>query len=733
MIKNFLRYTLYFLILIIIVIFYLSFVGIQTKSFNNLIKEEVLKTNSKINIELNTIRAILRLKDFSLNLETLEPRISYNSKEVILNKISTNFSLVSFFNKKFSIDDLEISTKEIKLNDLITLVRAHKDDGKLYILQKLITKGLISIKLDLNFNEKGNLKNNYVVKGVVKNVKLKLPKKNKIQNLNFDFLIKDKEYLITNITSQFQDIKLQSKQIKINKKKKNFLVSGDISNLENKINAQLIDLIFNDYSKKFNNINFKSNNNFSLRINSDFKVSNLEIDSKIKIKNLDYNFSSKIVQKYFPTYKDLLKFKEHEIFVTSKKNKIIINGKGKIMIDGKIDTIKYKITKNNENYQFNSDFNLKENSILVDFLNYKKKENVESLLSVEGLFKKGKILLFKKIRFTENKNELFIKNLNLNKNFKINEIDNIKLNFLNQKNIQNQINLSKLKNDYEIIGESFDATFILDQILKENEDTSGSASILNNFSSTIKFDIQKIFLDEETPVYDFLGTSKFKNNELIQLNIESKFIDDKKLKITVNTNKDNEKITTLFSGNAKPLVKKYKFIKGFEGGVLDFYSIKNNNKSVSKLKIYNFKLNEVPALTKILTLASLQGIADLLTGEGIRFNEYEMSFSNTKKLMTIDEIYAIGPSISILMNGYIESEKLISLRGTLVPATTINKVIGSIPFFGDILVGKKTGEGVFGVSFKIKGPPKDLKTTVNPIKTLTPRFITRTLENIKKD
>ena len=49
------------------------------------------------------------------------------------------------------------------------------------------------------------------------------------------------------------------------------------------------------------------------------------------------------------------------------------------------------------------------------------------------------------------------------------------------------------------------------------------------------------------------------------------------------------------------------------------------------------------------------------------------------------------------------------------------------------MVGKKVGEGVFGVSFKIKGPPKDLETTVNPIKTLTPRFITRTLEKIKKD
>ena len=141
----------------------------------------------------------------------------------------------------------------------------------------------------------------------------------------------------------------------------------------------------------------------------------------------------------------------------------------------------------------------------------------------------------------------------------------------------------------------------------------------------------------------------------------------------------------------------------------------------------------MPTLTKLLTLASLQGIADILSGEGIRFDELEMNFQKQNKLMTIKEVYAIGPAISILMDGYVEKDKLISLRGTLVPATTINKVIGSIPVLGNILVGKKTGEGVFGVSFKIKGPPKKLETTVNPIKTLTPRFITRTLEKIKKN
>jgi len=73
------------------------------------------------------------------------------------------------------------------------------------------------------------------------------------------------------------------------------------------------------------------------------------------------------------------------------------------------------------------------------------------------------------------------------------------------------------------------------------------------------------------------------------------------------------------------------------------------------------------------------------------------------------------------------------LRGTLVPATKLNSIIASIPVVGEILVGKKTGEGVVGVSFKMKGPPKDIKTTVNPIKTLTPRFIVRAVEKMKKN
>ncbi len=105
--------------------------------------------------------------------------------------------------------------------------------------------------------------------------------------------------------------------------------------------------------------------------------------------------------------------------------------------------------------------------------------------------------------------------------------------------------------------------------------------------------------------------------------------------------------------------------------------------------------------------------------------------SNNKNLLKLNELYAVGPSISVLMEGYKDKKGLISLRGTLVPAKNLNKFLSKIPVIGDIIIPKQIGEGLFGISFKIKGLPGKTKTTINPIKTLTPRFITKALEKSK--
>ena len=54
------------------------------------------------------------------------------------------------------------------------------------------------------------------------------------------------------------------------------------------------------------------------------------------------------------------------------------------------------------------------------------------------------------------------------------------------------------------------------------------------------------------------------------------------------------------------------------------------------------------------------------------------------------------------MEGYVEKNKLVSLRGTLVPATTINKTIAKIPLLGEILVGKKQEKVFLELVLKLK-------------------------------
>ena len=83
------------------------------------------------------------------------------------------------------------------------------------------------------------------------------------------------------------------------------------------------------------------------------------------------------------------------------------------------------------------------------------------------------------------------------------------------------------------------------------------------------------------------------------------------------------------------------------------------------------------------------------------------------------------------MEGY-QDKEITSLRGTLVPAKTLNKMISKIPVLGEIVIPKEVGEGLFGISFKIKGPHGQIKTTINPIRTITPRFIQKIIDRNKK-
>ena len=734
MIKNFLKILILILILFLLFIGYFAYFGFTTSKFNSIIKDQIKKQNSDLDIDLKKVKLHLDLKNISIKIKTKNPKIILNnSNDIELKEISSSILLSSYVQNKFAIKNLSIRSKNNEISSYINFYRLTNNSIQLILLNQFVKSGMAQINADLNFDDSGKIKNDYNLTGKILNAKLQILNNKNIKELNFNFSIKDNDYKFEKILFRFNKINFNSEFLNIQKKNDKFFVKGNLKNKKNKINNDLILLIFNDNLENFDfsNTKFDSISEFTFDLSKKFKIRNLKVDSKLNLDELILKNDLYKIKNYIKNYNNFINLKENKLHIKYSKQKILIDGSSEFYIDDNFkNLIKFQIEKSKNKTNFETFLNLENLHLIAEDISYNKIKNDNAILQIEG-FKNKKKLFFRNINYKENNNKIEINNLEINNN-KILNIDEVRFDYFTKNNFKNQITLIKKNNNYELTGKSFDSIKLIENI-SNSETDKNFFEIFKNLNSKIKIVISEVKLDDKSTVNNLNGNLEIKNSKIFDLNLNSNFSDNEKLFVSAKTQKDNSIVTTFYSDRAKPFVKKYKFIKGFEGGNLDFSSTKINNVSKSKLIIDNFKVQEVPVLAKILTLASLQGIADLLTGEGVRFTDFEMIYSNKDNVMTIDEIYAIGPAISIMMEGYVESNKLVSLRGTLVPATTINRTISSIPLLGDLLVGKKVGEGVFGVSFKIKGPPKNLKTKVNPIKTLTPRFITRTIEKIKKN
>ena len=716
-----------FLLAIIIIIGYVSLIGIETSRFNNQISEQLKSIDKDLDLELKKVKILLNPIKLIINIKTVGAKVSYKKKPIDLESIKTNLSIKSVINNNFALNNLNISTKSIEINNFLSFIKSFKNNPKIYLLDKIVNKGFIIADIDLYFDENGEIKNNYNIRGFIKDTNLSFLKNYQIKDLNFVFDITNNLYLIENIDLILNQIPIRSNKISFENKGNNFLVEGELNNQETNLNKKVINLIQNFYFKNFEikKIKLESKNNFSFILDRKLNIKKFKLESKMELKNLTL-VNNLNLKKFLPDINEKIEITDHLLDINLVNGSLSIEGKGNLLLQKNKDEVDYLIKRKNGKIEFKSTLSFLDNPFKIDILNYEKNKENKLQIKVSGFNNKGKNT-FDIIELKQNKNYFSLINLILTDDFKIEKFDKIKLNYLDKENGNNNLIIINKKNNYHISGKNFNSNSLIDKFINDSENKS------NIFDKNTKFiiNIDNVSLDQNNSIKNLKGQLSLKKNEIVDADLNAFFSDKEKFSFSIRSGADG-KVTTFFIDRAEPIVKRYKFIKGYEKGKLDFYSVKKADTSISTLKIYDFNLKELPALTKLLTLASLQGIADILSGEGIGFDEFEMNFTNKGKLMTINEIYAIGPAISIMMEGYVEKSKIISLRGTLVPATTINKAIGSIPMLGKILVGTKTGEGVFGVSFKIKGPPKKLETTVNPIKTLTPRFITRTLEKIKK-
>ena len=705
----------------------LSTVGIKTTKFNSLITKKIKQSNKFIDLKLKEINFKLDIKEVSLFLETTNSEIIYRDVLVPADSLKVYVDFTSLLKSKPKIKKINLYLLDLEVQKIKKLATTLKPSNFKNLINSNLLEGIISTNLEF-YLDRNNSFENLIAKGEVSNLKLKISDDINLNKTNFNFFADQSDILITNIIGELKGVIISDGDLKITlassiSVESNFLADIKFDKLllkkYLKSNSNL------KYKKNFKDLKAKINNSLLFEFDQTFKLKNYKIKSQGKIDTFKLNFDTPLKNNFLE--KDIKNLEIIEAEYTSsfnqKQSDFKVSGKYSLS-DNKFFNFNFtnKLAKKFFDLKININF---DERFFLEAINYEKSEGVIANL-VFDLKKNDKRIELNNLKYTENKNLIIFEGININNGILV----DLKKIFVstymkNKKNNDFEITFDKKIN---VKGDLFDALNLAKFL-----DSKGKNNFLQKINKEIEVDLKNINVPLSQNLKNFKLIGDIKEGDFIKITSKGDFGNDKFLDITMKSDKKSEKkYLEIYSDLPQPLLAEYVFFKGLSGGNLFFSSIIERNISSSKLKIENFKVINAPGMVKLLSLADLGGLADLAEGDGLSFDILEINMNKKNNLLELKEIYAVGPSISVIMEGYQYVNGITSLRGTLIPAKTLNKMISKIPVIGEIVIPKDVGEGLFGISFKMKGPPGNVKTTINPIRTITPRFIQKIIEREKK-
>jgi hypothetical protein len=273
--------------------------------------------------------------------------------------------------------------------------------------------------------------------------------------------------------------------------------------------------------------------------------------------------------------------------------------------------------------------------------------------------------------------------------------------------------------DIALKGDVFDATPFVEKANGDSETTTLPPLRLNG-------NIGRVWFDPEIPVDGVRAKLIHDGIEWTAADLTGTLGKDRTvaLKMSAVGNRRDVKFT---SDNAGSALRALDLIDTLRGGklVLSGTQQKGGDKApwAGVLKISDFSMVKAPVLARVLTLASLTGITNALSGKGIGFTSLDVPFTYRDGLMTIKKARSVGSDIGLTADGIVNTrKKTLGLNGMIIPAYTINSALGKIPIVGKILSGGDDS-GLFAATYKISGAIDKPDVSVNPLTALAPGFL----------
>jgi hypothetical protein len=274
---------------------------------------------------------------------------------------------------------------------------------------------------------------------------------------------------------------------------------------------------------------------------------------------------------------------------------------------------------------------------------------------------------------------------------------------------------------YDIVleGDVFDATPFVEKLISDGETARLPPLRLTG-------SLGRVWFDSEIPVDGVRARLIHDGSEWIEADLTGTLGKDRSLALKMSAEGDRRE-ARLTSDNAGAALRALDLVDTIRGGKLALNGTQKKGSQTApwtgSLKISDYTLVDAPVMARVLTLASLTGITNALSGKGIDFATLDVPFSYRDGLMTIKGARSVGSELVLTADGIVDTrKKTLGFNGMIIPAYTLNSALGNIPLVGKIFSGTDGG-GIFAATYKISGAIAKPDVSVNPLAALAPGIL----------
>jgi hypothetical protein len=238
----------------------------------------------------------------------------------------------------------------------------------------------------------------------------------------------------------------------------------------------------------------------------------------------------------------------------------------------------------------------------------------------------------------------------------------------------------------------------------------------------------------DTTLRNIKMTAQRRDNRLSSLELHGQLNGDRPLaaRIQTQTGQTRQMLAEATdAGAAFRLVGFYPSARGGEVSLKVDLDGKGATQKSGILYASNFIIADDQVVDEVLASAKKQRgpqRASQQAYQRLQFDRMRVPFSVGEGRFVLHDAAINGPVLGATMRGTIDfNSERINLSGTYVPFYGLNGALGLVPILGDLLISRD-GEGLFGITFAVKGPTSRPDVLVNPMSMVAPGFLRQLFE-----